>query len=187
MSRACRYTDKDRFGLSIDWKQVPMWKAMKLWANNQIHVRCQVEETNYYFHGQQSMADIEPEFVTNGIWFVEERQNKIKENRKKEQENKSKKPLFFIYQNGFRQISLPPTQEGYRNPRIINITSCDDGCLLTVSENIEEVVEELNKFKDHPIVEIYCDENEVSNKGYKLKGASISKGNVGEKVIYLEF
>ncbi|PHE64160.1 hypothetical protein COF68_04750 [Bacillus toyonensis] len=187
MSRAVRYTDKDGFGLTGDWKEVPMWKAMKLWANNQNHVRCQVGETNYYFHGQQSMADIESEFITKGVWFVQELPNNIKERRKKALENQEKKPLFFIYQNGFRQISLPPKGDSHRNFTIINITSCDDGCLLTVEGNMKETVNKLNKFKGYPIVEIYCDTNETSNNGYKLKGASIRKGNVGEDVIYLEY
>ncbi|MGF2716530.1 hypothetical protein ACQUY5_30680, partial [Bacillus cereus] len=166
---------------------VPMWKAMKLWANNQNHVKCQLGETNYYFHGQEAMSDIEPLFVTEGVWYVEERINKVKEKRKKELESKEKKPLFFIYQNGFRQISLPPKQDGYRNFEIINITSCDDGCLVTVEGNMEEVVEKLNQFKNYPITEIYCDTNEIASKGYKLEGASIRKGNVGEDVIYLEY
>ncbi|AFQ29887.1 hypothetical protein P4493_05440 [Bacillus thuringiensis] len=187
MSRASRYTDKDRFGLGVDWKEVPMWKAMKLWANNQTHVKCKLGETNYYFHGQESMADLEPEFISNGVWFIEERKNKMKEARKKKLESEEKKPLFFIYQNGFRQISLPPKQEGFRNFDIIQLTSCDDGCLITVEGNMEEVARELSTFVGYPIVEIYCDTNEITNYGYTLKGASIRKGNVGEKVIYLDF
>lgn len=187
MNNAVRYTDKDGFGRAGDWKEVPMWKAMKLWANNQNHVRCQVGETNYYYHGQQSMSDVEREFITEGRWYVQELPNKMKENRKRKLESEQKKPLFFIYQNGFRQISLPPKEDGHRNTEIINLTSCDDGCLLTVEGNMKNYVDKLNKFKSHPIVEIYCDENEISNKGYKLKGASIRKGNVGEDVIYLEF
>lgn len=97
-----------------------------------------------------------------------------------------KNPLFFIYQNGFRQISLPPKQEGYNNFETINITSCADGCLITVDGDMEEVAAKLNEFKDHPVVNIYCDTNSIS-EGDVFLGASVQKGNYNGEVIYLNY
>ncbi|HHT7008737.1 TPA: hypothetical protein ACTZ3A_001276 [Bacillus cereus] len=97
-----------------------------------------------------------------------------------------KKPLFFIYQNGFSQISLPPKQEGYRNFEVIHLTSCDDGCLVTVDADMLLVAEELNKFINYPIVNIYCDTNSIV-VGDVFMGANVRKGNFGEQVIYLNY
>ncbi|MFJ8531188.1 hypothetical protein [Bacillus sp. NPDC094106] len=97
-----------------------------------------------------------------------------------------KKPLFFIYQNGFRQISLPPKQEGYRNFEVLNLSSCDDGCLVTVDGDMLSVAEKLNEFINHPIVNIYCDTNSIV-EGDVFLGAKVQKGNHGEQVIYLNY
>lgn len=70
---------------------------------------------------------------------------------------------------------LPPKQEGFRNFDIIQLTSCDDGCLITVEGNMEEVARELSTFVGYPIVEIYCDTNEITNYGYTFKGCKYSK------------
>ncbi|MBX9158458.1 hypothetical protein ACTFR8_22955 [Bacillus cereus group sp. MYBK15-3] len=98
----------------------------------------------------------------------------------------SKKPLFFIYQNGFRQISLPPKQEGYRNFETINITSCTDGCLVTVDGDMEEAADKLNEFINHPVVNIYCDTNSIS-EGDVFLGAKVQKSNYNGELIYLNY
>jgi hypothetical protein len=61
--------DRDYFD-RIDWVEVPMWKALKVWANNHRHVKC-IEGNYYYFnHGQEKMS-ITHRMVTNGKWYIE--------------------------------------------------------------------------------------------------------------------
>lgn len=77
----------------------------------------------------------------------------------------AEKPIFFIYQSGFRQISLPPENEHMNNLQIINITSCDDGCRIITDIDTREVWTKLNKFQGRKIVEIWCDTNEIRDGG----------------------
>ena len=56
---------------TLDWMEVPMWKALKLWANNQRHVKCIDGNHFYFYHGQESMKNLEQNQVKNGVWFVE--------------------------------------------------------------------------------------------------------------------
>lgn len=56
---------------TCDWEEVPMWKAMKVWANNQKHVKCIVGNAYYFYHGQMNMKGISHKQVTDGKWFVE--------------------------------------------------------------------------------------------------------------------
>ncbi|MBP1309249.1 hypothetical protein JOD82_002269 [Paenibacillus sp. 1182] len=95
-------------------------------------------------------------------------------------------PMFFIYQDGFKQISLPPFEPNKLNVELINVTSCDDGVYITTDINLEEAVTQLNQFIGHPVTEIYCDSNSIED-GSHFRGAMISKGNHQEKVIYLDF
>ena len=61
--------DKDYFD-KLDWVEVPMWKALKVWANNEKHVKC-VEGNQYYFyHGQEDIKRITSRQVKNRKWFV---------------------------------------------------------------------------------------------------------------------
>jgi hypothetical protein len=100
--------------------------------------------------------------------------------------NREKTPIFFIYQNGFRQISLPPRNSTGNNPDVITITSCDDGVLITTDEAFEKTVVKLNEFVGYPITEIWCDNNSIAVGDY-FRGAVIKRGNYDEKVICLHF
>ncbi|AKQ08350.1 hypothetical protein PQE66_gp035 [Bacillus phage PBC2] len=54
----------------LDWEEVPMWKALKIWANNEKHVKC-VEGSSYsFYHGQEKM-NIRQSQVKNGKWYVQ--------------------------------------------------------------------------------------------------------------------
>lgn len=88
-----------------------------------------------------------------------------------------KAPLFFIYQNGFRQISLPPSENEYRNTDVINIIECDDGCLIN-TENLKEDYEKLKKYIGCKVVDIWCDSNEIMDMGI-LTECSLTKDNYG--------
>lgn len=75
--------------------------------------------------------------------------------------------IFFILQNGFRQISLP-------NEEVINITSCDGGCFLTTERDLKESEVLLNKYIGLPIYYVCCDENYI-HTGTVLSEAKIVK------------
>lgn len=94
------------------------------------------------------------------------------------------KPIIFIFQNGFRQISLPPLEEGWRNPEVIELTSCDDGCKVTTVLPHEEVVEKMNAFIGRKIMNVHCDSNEISENDRVFGGAKIvhSEEN-GESIV----
>jgi hypothetical protein len=62
--------DRDYFD-RLEWVEVPMWKAMKLWANNQRHVKCVDDNSYHFYHGQEKMKGINHSQVKNGKWFVE--------------------------------------------------------------------------------------------------------------------
>lgn len=98
----------------------------------------------------------------------------------------NKTPIFFIYQRGFRQISLPHTEAHMQNPEIIQLTSCDDGVLVTTEMDFDEAVRKLNAFIGHPVTSIYCDTNEIREDGI-FRGAEITTGNYEEKVISLHW
>lgn len=98
----------------------------------------------------------------------------------------TKTPLFFIYQNGFRQISLPPKEAHMQNPEVISLTSCDDGVLVTTEMDFKEAVQKLNAFIGHPVTEICCDTNEIHDAGF-FRGAELTNGNYGERVIGLNW
>jgi hypothetical protein len=104
-----------------------------------------------------------------------------------------KPPIFFIYKFGFREISLPPFEQGdiYQgtfldNYGIIKITTCDDGVLITTEEPMEQAVDKLNRFIGRKVINIHCDDNKIIEDGY-FKGANITKGNHREKVIFLDW
>ncbi|MFE6075663.1 hypothetical protein ACFVQB_14420 [Paenibacillus sp. NPDC057886] len=98
----------------------------------------------------------------------------------------TEKPLFFIYQSGFRQISLPPENEHMNNLQIINITSCDGGCRITTDTDTREVWTKLNKFKGRKIVEIWCDTNEIHDGGV-FEEAVLRDDGYGSHSISLNF
>ena len=79
----------------------------------------------------------------------------------------NKNCFFFIYQNGFRQIVMP-------NGKVIDITSCDDGCFIEVEGDMNKIVKELNKFIEHKIIEVYCDSNSIVSHSY-FNGAEIKR------------
>lgn len=66
------------------------------------------------------------------------------------------KKFFFINQSGWKQIVLPTGE-------VIDITSCDDGCYITTKDDMNEVVQKLNKFPNTPIIDIDCDHNEIGH------------------------
>ncbi|QOV08422.1 hypothetical protein Kirov_223 [Bacillus phage Kirov] len=55
----------------LDWEEVPMWKALKLWGNNQKHLRYVSDDGNHYcfYHGQSEMT-IRHSQVKSGKWYV---------------------------------------------------------------------------------------------------------------------
>ncbi|PKR83244.1 hypothetical protein [Heyndrickxia camelliae] len=55
----------------IDWKEVPMWKALKIWANNQKHIKCIDGNLYYFYHGQEALSKITHNQIQFGKWFVE--------------------------------------------------------------------------------------------------------------------
>lgn len=55
----------------LEWVEVPMWKAMKLWANNQRHVKCVEGNFYYFYHGYEPMKILNQSQVKNGKWFIE--------------------------------------------------------------------------------------------------------------------
>ncbi|MFF2531362.1 hypothetical protein ACFVS2_20880 [Brevibacillus sp. NPDC058079] len=97
-----------------------------------------------------------------------------------------RKPLYFIYQSGFRQISFPPRNDHEINYDVITITSCDDGVLITTDMDFEIAKEKLDEFVGYPVVEIWCDSHEIKEAGY-FRGAEITSGNYGERVISLNW
>jgi len=86
------------------------------------------------------------------------------------------KQFFFILQNGWRQIVLP-------NGEVVNINTCKDGVFITIEENLDKVVEQLNEFKGYEIVKIHCDSNEIT-KGFSFVDAEIVD-HEGRRSIYL--
>ena len=67
--------------------------------------------------------------------------------------------IICIFEKGFSKISLPDRY-------IINVDSCDDGCYITTKNMIDDL-NELNKFIDYPIYNVFLDDNSIE-KGYKL-------------------
>lgn len=67
--------------------------------------------------------------------------------------------IICILEKGFSKISLP---NGY----VIDITSCDDGCYIT-TKDIENDINEINKYIGLPIYEVILDNNKIE-KGLKL-------------------
>lgn len=57
-----------------EWEEVPMWKALKLWANNRCMIKCVEGNTGnirHYYGGQSNLSEIRHSQVINGKWFVE--------------------------------------------------------------------------------------------------------------------
>lgn len=99
---------------------------------------------------------------------------------------KKERPLIFIYQDGFRQISLPPTTPYMRNLEIIQVTSCSDGFDITTNLPSVEAVNKLNQFQGEKVVQVFCDTNRISNDGI-FKGAEIAIGEHGREVVRLNW
>lgn len=56
---------------SLEWEEVPMWKALKVWANNERHIKCIDGNAYYFYHGQLKMKGLSHSQVKNGKWFIE--------------------------------------------------------------------------------------------------------------------
>lgn len=95
----------------------------------------------------------------------------------------SEVPVFFIFQKGFRQISLPPKERNLKS-EIINIISCDDGCLIETDIELHEACEKINYFIGRDVVSIYCDSNTISSNSI-LTECYLTKGNYGEDCIMI--
>ena len=65
-----KYESDKRYYDSLDWEEVPMWKAIKLWGHNQRHVKCIVGNSYYFYSGYSKMTDINHDQVKEGKWFV---------------------------------------------------------------------------------------------------------------------
>lgn len=55
---------------TIDWEEVPMWKALKMWANNNRNIKCVDRNHIYYYNGYDKIK-IEHSQVKSGKWFIE--------------------------------------------------------------------------------------------------------------------
>lgn len=55
---------------NIEWVEVPMWKALKMWANNNRNIKCVYENRTYYCNGYDEMK-IQHCQVRSGKWFIE--------------------------------------------------------------------------------------------------------------------
>lgn len=73
--------------------------------------------------------------------------------------------IICIMEKGFRKITLP-------NKHIIDITSCDDGCLIT-SDNMDLDIIELDRYIGYPIYDVVIDNNYIT-KGFKLGKCKIT-------------
>ncbi|MFF2531400.1 hypothetical protein ACFVS2_21070 [Brevibacillus sp. NPDC058079] len=62
---------------SLEWVEVPMWKALKLWSNNKKHMKCVVGRSHYFYHGQLPMKVLNHDQVQDGKWFVSELNNQL--------------------------------------------------------------------------------------------------------------
>ncbi|MEQ6355165.1 hypothetical protein ABNX05_11100 [Lysinibacillus sp. M3] len=96
--------------------------------------------------------------------------------------DKTSNPLIFIYQFGFKQISLPPTKAGMNNFDVINIASCEDGHLIKTKEPIEESYLKLKEMIGKEVVSIYCDTNDITSLGI-LKSCVMTKDDFDSDVI----
>lgn len=55
----------------LEWVEVPMWKALKVWANNNRHVKCVKGNSTYFYNGHEPLTKINHNQVTEGKWFIE--------------------------------------------------------------------------------------------------------------------
>ena len=95
-----------------------------------------------------------------------------------------KTSVFFIFQNGFKQISLPAEELGKCNTEVIDVISCDDGCLIETEIPLTEACEKISKFIGYEVFEINCDTN-VITKGHILTECYLTKGDHGEDCIMI--
>lgn len=58
---------------SLEWEEVPMWKALKIWASNERHIKCTEGNIIYHYHGQEAMNKLRHSQVKNGKWFIEKK------------------------------------------------------------------------------------------------------------------
>ncbi|PHE64159.1 hypothetical protein COF68_04745 [Bacillus toyonensis] len=56
---------------NLNWEEVPMWKALKLWAEECRHIKCQIGKSNYFYRGSEIIDKLDSEHVTEGVWFAE--------------------------------------------------------------------------------------------------------------------
>lgn len=55
----------------VEWEEVPMWKALKIWSNNRKRIKCVVGNWTCYYGGWESLKEISHDQVSEGKWFVE--------------------------------------------------------------------------------------------------------------------
>lgn len=73
------------------------------------------------------------------------------------------KPLIFIYQFGFKQISLPPEKVGMNNFEVIDIYKCEDGCRIQTTGELQEDFKKLQKLIGRKVIKVYCDTNTIDD------------------------
>jgi hypothetical protein len=64
--------ERDSWWERLDWEEVPMWKALKVWANSNRHVKCIDGNCYYYYNGWDEMK-ISHCQVRRGKWFIEKK------------------------------------------------------------------------------------------------------------------
>lgn len=63
--------EKQRYLEKREWQEVPMWKALKIWANSHKLIKCVDGNCYSYYGGFDSLREIRHSQVTDGKWFVE--------------------------------------------------------------------------------------------------------------------
>lgn len=60
----------DSWWEKLDWIEVSMTKALKIWSNNHSCVKCVVGNHNYYYAGNREMK-INHSQILSGKWYIE--------------------------------------------------------------------------------------------------------------------
>ncbi|AHJ87612.1 hypothetical protein Bp8pC_182 [Bacillus phage Bp8p-C] len=57
------------YGEGLDWIEVPLWKALKMWANNGVHVRCVLNNWYSFYHCSEPIT-VRQQQVQEGVWYI---------------------------------------------------------------------------------------------------------------------
>jgi hypothetical protein len=60
-----------RYYEKLNWVEVPMWKALKMWSNNRNNIKCVDGSSCYFYNGDMNLQNLNHSQVKNGKWFIE--------------------------------------------------------------------------------------------------------------------